>query len=178
MKEFKSLIVAFLVLVVLGPVSAMADGDVDSTTLWRMSDSEFSGMEEMVAGWARESADKSRVALWQAVQLAKSERTMMRSSIGFIVFVSSTCPHCAKQKEILGEFVSRWGGWSPFLVIDVAAHSDKAMEYDVTSVPATFIAADVRGERVEGKVSQGVMEIDSIEDVLIRAYRTWFKQGE
>lgn len=166
----------FIVFVAACPV--FAEDVIDSKYLWRMSDTDFASMESMVTGMAKANPDGAHIGLWQSVQLAKQERKILRGDIGFIVFVSSTCPHCARQKEILKAFSSRWGGWSPFLVLDVAQYRDKAMEYDVTSVPALFIAGEVRGERVEGKVSQGVMELPALEDTVVRAYRAWFKQGE
>jgi conjugal transfer pilus assembly protein TraF len=96
----------------------------------------------------------------------------MRENMGILFFYSPTCRYCSQQKEILENFVQKWG-WQNITAINVLSSPEAARQYGVQSVPDLWVAGNIRGETVQRRLKSGLVEFHDLERGLLKAWTLW-----
>lgn len=98
----------------------------------------------------------------------------MRDNMGILFFYSPRCRYCGQQKEILANFVEKWG-WKNITAINVLSSPEAAREYGVQSVPDIWVAGSIKGETVQRRLKSGLVEFHDLERGLLKAWTLWNK---
>lgn len=96
----------------------------------------------------------------------------MRENMGILYFYSPTCRYCSQQKEILGNFVQKWG-WKNITAINVVSSPEAVQQYGVQSVPDIWVAGNIRGKTVQRRLKSGLVEFHDLERGLLKAWTLW-----
>jgi len=100
----------------------------------------------------------------------------MRENMGILFFYSATCRYCSQQKEILENFVQKWG-WKNITAINVLSSPEAAQRYGVQSVPDIWLAGNIKGETVQRRLKSGLVEFHDLERGLLKAWTLWTGGG-